>query len=250
MIRIENLSHKIGENQILDDISLELPKGGITALVGPNGAGKSSLLARVARLEPIQSGRIFVDELEVGRCANDVLARRLSILPQSGSIAPRLTVKELIGFGRYPYHKGRPTEADRAMVEAAIAAFDLGPLAARPLDTLSGGQKQRALVAMTYAQDTDYILLDEPLNNLDIAASRQLMLLLRDLAGNHGKTIVIVLHDLNVACSYADHLVAMDGGRVATTGTPRDIVNLDLVQSVFLTDAAVHHIDGRPVVVV
>ncbi len=250
MIRIENLSLKIGEDTILDDISLDLPTGGITGLVGPNGAGKSSLLARIARLEPIQTGRIFVDELEIGACPNEILARRLSILPQSGTIAPRLSVRELVGFGRYPHHKGRPTPADTAMIAEALTAFDLGALAHRPLDSLSGGQKQRALVAMIYAQDTDYILLDEPLNNLDIAASRQLMRLLRGLVDKFNKTIVIVLHDLNVACSYADHLVAMDGGRIATTGAPKDIVNLDLVKSVFHTDATVHHIDGQPVLVV
>lgn len=250
MIRIANLSQRIGATTILDDVTLDIPKGGITALVGPNGAGKSSLLARIARLEPIQSGQIHVDELRIGHCDNAALARRLSILPQSGSIAPRLTVGELIGFGRYPYHKGRPSADDREMIAQAIATFDLDALANRPLDTLSGGQRQRALVAMTYAQDTDYVLLDEPLNNLDIAASRQLMKLLRHMADQHQKTILIVLHDLNVACSYADHLVAMDQGRIATTGAPRDIVNLELVESVFMTDAKVRHIDGQPVVVV
>lgn len=250
MIRIENLSCAVGGHTILDDISLDIPKGGITALVGPNGAGKSSLFARVARLEPIQTGRIFIDDLEIGACPNDVLARRLSILPQSGSITPRLTVRELIGFGRYPYHRGRPSPEDLDMIETSISAFDLDAFTERPLDTLSGGQKQRALVAMTYAQDTDYILLDEPLNNLDIAASRQLMRLLQNLAAECGKTIVIVLHDLNVACSYADHLVAMENGRIATTGAPRDIVNLDLVKSVFHTDATVHQIEGQPVLLV
>lgn len=250
MIRVEDLSLQIGTARILDGVTLDIPKGGITALVGPNGAGKSSLLARIARLEPIQRGRIFVDELEIGRCANDILARRLAILPQSDSIAPRLSVRELVGFGRYPYHKGRPRREDRDMVARALAAFDLGGLADRPLDTLSGGQKQRALVAMTYAQDTDYLLLDEPLNNLDIAASRQLMKLLREMADVYAKTVVIVLHDLNVACAYADHLVAMDQGRIATAGAPSEIVNRALVQSVFRTDASVHHIDGRPHVVV
>ncbi|GKY89132.1 iron ABC transporter ATP-binding protein [Sinisalibacter aestuarii] len=250
MIRIENVSFAHGAAPVLHDISLDIPRGGITALVGANGAGKSTLLSLIARLAPLQGGRIVVDDLEVGACRSDELARKLAILPQTADAAPRLTVRELVGFGRYPYHKGRPGRDDHAKVEAAIAAFELGALADRPLDTLSGGQRQRAQVAMTYAQDTDYVLLDEPLNNLDIAGSRALMQLLQHLAREHGRTIVVVLHDLNYASAYADHLVTMRAGRIAEAGHPTEVVTADMLRDTFGTEAGVHHVNGAPVVLV
>lgn len=229
---------------ILSDINLELAKGGITALIGPNGAGKSTLLSLIARLIPLQSGAITVDDLTIGSCASDVLARKLAILPQTAEIAPRLTVRDLVGFGRYPYHKGRAGPEDAKIVEQALARFGLNDLASRQLDRLSGGQRQRAQVAMIYAQNTDYVLLDEPLNNLDIAASRNLMALLQEL----GRTVVIVLHDINYASSYADQIVAMKDGRIQAVGTPAEVINAGLLADVFETQAPVHQIDGRPLI--
>lgn len=248
MISVTGLSHHIGTQPILQDIDLTLPKGQISALIGPNGAGKSTLLSLIARLAPIQQGRIAVDDLVVGHCASNDLARRLAILPQSSEISLRLSVRELIGFGRYPYHKGRPSPQDRERVDAAIDTFALAPQADRPLGTLSGGQRQRALIAMTFAQDTDYILLDEPLNNLDIAAARSLMALLRDLARRHSRTIVIVLHDINYAAAYADHIVTLKQGRLGPSGPPDRIVTDALMQEVFGTDARVIEHAGRPLV--
>lgn len=245
MIKITDVDYSIGGTPILNGINLSLPKGGISALIGPNGAGKSTLLSLVARLMPLQTGRVTVDDLIVGACGNNTLARKLAILPQASDVAPLLTVQELIGFGRYPYHKGRPTAEDHAKVEQALATFGLTDLATRRLDTLSGGQRQRAQVAMTYAQETDYILLDEPLNNLDIAASRSLMRVLRNLATDHGRTIVIVLHDINYAAAYADLIVAMKSGRIVAEGTPEDIVTDTLLKNVFETDPKVHRIDGK-----
>lgn len=248
MIEISGVSYRIGGARILDGINLTLPKGGISALIGPNGAGKSTLLSLIARLMPHQTGTITVDNLVVGACPNNTFARKLAILPQASDAAPLLSVRELVGFGRYPYHKGRPTAEDHAKVERALATFGLTDLAARRLDTLSGGQRQRAQVAMTYAQDTDYILLDEPLNNLDIAASRSLMRVLRDLAASHGRTIVIVLHDINYAAAYADLIVAMKGGRIVATGTPDDIVTEAVLREVFETDPKIHRIDGKVII--
>lgn len=160
-------------------------------------------------------------------------------------LAPRLTVRELVSFGRYPHHKGQPDPADHTKVSEAIALFDMDALADCPLDTLSGGQRQRAQVAMTYAQDTEYLLLDEPLNNLDIAASRALMQLLRELAHSHGRSILVVLHDLNYAAAYADHIVAMAAGRIVRAGPPVEIVTADMVREVFATDAEVHRVGDR-----
>ena len=250
MIEVQNLSHDIHGAPILRDISVSVPKGGVVALVGPNGAGKSTLLSLMARLIPRQQGRITVDELVVGESDDKDLARRLAILPQTVHAASRLTVRDLVGFGRYPYHRGRPTPDDRAMVEDGMRLFDLLPLAERSLDTLSGGQRQRAFVAMTYVQDTDYLLLDEPLNNLDLAASRALMARLRDLADNEDRTVIIVLHDINFATAYADRVLVMKEGRLCADGAPQDVITETLIQSVFETDAPLRTVEGRPVVMV
>ncbi|MBU3033242.1 iron ABC transporter ATP-binding protein [Tritonibacter mobilis] len=250
MIEVQNLSHDIHGAPILRDISVTVPKGGVVALVGPNGAGKSTLLSLMARLIPRQQGRITVDELVVGESDDKDLARRLAILPQTVHAASRLTVRDLVGFGRYPYHRGRPTSDDRAMVEDGMRLFDLLPLAERSLDTLSGGQRQRAFVAMTYVQDTDYLLLDEPLNNLDLAASRALMARLRDLADNKDRTVIIVLHDINFATAYADRVLVMKEGRLCADGAPQDVITETLIQSVFETDAPLRTVEGRPVVMV
>ncbi|MEP1765272.1 MAG: ATP-binding cassette domain-containing protein [Sulfitobacter sp.] len=248
MINVSNVSYRIGKAAILDQVDLSVPKGGVTALIGPNGAGKSTLLSLVARLMPLQEGQIEIDDLTIGACANDVLARKLSILPQANEAAPLLTVRELVNFGRYPYHKGRPSTDDAALVENAMATFGLTELASRRLDHLSGGQRQRAQVAMIFAQDTDYILLDEPLNNLDIAASRSLMKTLQDLAQKHDRTIVIVLHDINYAAAYADRIVAMKQGRVAAVGPPNEVITHALLRDVFDTEPNLHNLNGKVIV--
>lgn len=250
MIIVSDLNFDRGPKPILRDIDLTIETGGITALIGPNGAGKSTLLSLIARLIPLQSGTIMVDDLQIGACASAALARRLAIMPQANDTAPLLTVRELVGFGRYPYHRGRPNDDDRRRVETALQTFDLLPLAERRLDTLSGGQRQRAQVAMTFAQDTDYILLDEPLNNLDIAASRSLMATLRTLARDHDRTIVVVLHSINYAAAYADRIVAMKEGRIAMTGTPEMVVSEEMLRRVYGTDPRVHRIGGRVLVAV
>lgn len=245
MISISGVSHHLGPHQILDDISLDIPAGGITALVGVNGAGKSTLLSLIARLMPLQRGQITVQGLDVSTTAGPDLARVLAILPQTNEVAPRLTVTELVGFGRYPHHRGRPRPEDRAKVSEAIETLGLADLAQRPLDSLSGGQRQRAFLAMTFAQDTDYVLLDEPLNNLDIAASRSLMQILRSLVEDHGRTVVIVLHDINYASAYADHIVTMTGGRLGPCGAPDQILTDTLLAQTFGTDAKVIKDDGQ-----
>lgn len=250
MIDIRNVSYQIAGQTILRDVSLQLDKGGVVALIGPNGAGKSTLLSLVARMLPLQSGAITVDDLRVGEAADNALARVLAILPQDLTVASRLTVRDLVGFGRYPYHRGRPSLEDRDLIEAALTLFDLSELADRQLETLSGGQRQRAFVAMAYAQDTDYLLLDEPLNNLDIAASRALMAVLREMAIKRGRTVVIVLHDINYAAAYADRIIALKDGEVVADGAPGTVVNEMLLRDVFQTQADVRTLDGRPIVLV
>lgn len=248
MIVVTDLSHDRDGVVTLKNINLSIDRGGVTALIGPNGAGKSTLLSLVSRLLPIQRGTIMVDDLQIGWCPDDVLARKLAILPQGNDIAPLLTVRELVSFGRYPYHKGRPDQRDREKVEEAIVALGLQPLVERRLDSLSGGQRQRAQVAMTFAQDTDYVLLDEPLNNLDIAASRSLMAVLQELARNHDRTIVIVLHDINYAAAYADRIVAMKDGQIVASGSPEEVLTETLLWTVFETDPKVHRIGAKVMV--
>ena len=246
MIEVENVTHHAGGTRILTDVSLSLPKGGITALIGPNGAGKSTLLSLMARLQRIETGRIRFDGLDVSRTPTDTLARKLAILRQDTFVGTRLTVRDLVGFGRFPHHKGRPGPADRAAVAEAIATFDLDPLAHRYLDELSGGQRQRALVAMTFAQGTDYLLLDEPLNNLDMAHAAALMRRLRALADGHGRTVVIVLHEVNYAAAHADRIVAMKDGRIILTAPPAEALSERVLTRLFDTAVDVRTIDGQP----
>ena len=248
MIEIERVSHEIAGQPILSDIDVAIPRGGVTALIGPNGAGKSTLLSLMSRLERVQTGRIRFDGLDVARTPSDVLARKLAVLRQETAVATRLTVRDLVGFGRYPHHKGRPGPEDRAAIEEALAAFELGTLAGRYIDELSGGQRQRALVAMTFAQGTDYLLLDEPLNNLDMAHARALMLRLREMADRHGRTVVIVLHEVNYAAAHADRVVAMRGGRIAGEGPTDEVLTEAALSALFGSPVTLGQIDGRTVI--
>lgn len=250
MIRIRNLSHQIAGHDILRNVDLDISKGGLTALVGPNGAGKSTLLSLMARLAATQSGGIEINGLDLKKIGHRELAQLLAILPQVLTSTHRISVQDLVGFGRYPYSHGRLTSKDRQVIEQVLASFELKDIRHRFLDTLSGGQRQRAYTAMAWAQDTEYLLLDEPLNNLDIAASRSLMARLKRLAEQERRTIVIVLHDINYAAGYADHIVAMKAGEIVEAGAPEAIVTEAFLSRVFDTEAQVTHVAGRPLVVV
>lgn len=246
MIRIDKVSFKHRATPILHDVSLDIAKGGVIALIGPNGAGKSTLLSLIARLQALQTGTISVDGLPVDTTPGRDLAKVLAILRQDTTVASRLRVHELVGFGRFPHGRGRLTDEDHAIVDAAIAQFDLTDLSDRFIETLSGGQRQRALVAMAFAQDTDYLLLDEPLNNLDMYYARALMRSLRSVADAGGKTVVIVLHDINQASAHADRIVAMKDGRIVADGTPADILTPDRLEAVFGFRMRVETIEGKP----
>lgn len=248
MIRIENVSLSYRDVPILRDITLSLDRGGIIALVGPNGAGKSTLFSLMARLQPLQSGRITIDDLPVDRTPSRQLAQRLAILRQDGAVASRLTVRELVSFGRFPHHQGRPGVDDLALVHAALEQFELQALSERFIDTLSGGQRQRAMVAMTFCQGTDYLLLDEPLNNLDMFHARQLMRSLRAIANERQRTAIIVLHDINQAAAYADRIVAMRDGRVIADGTPNAVLTEDNLEAIFGYRMQIAQMGGKPFV--
>ncbi|WDZ76182.1 ATP-binding cassette domain-containing protein [Ensifer adhaerens] len=240
MIEIQGVTKSYGGNAVVDRVSLTLPAGGLTSIIGPNGAGKSTLLSIVSRLMPMDTGKVLVDGLDVSRTAGDVLARRLSIMRQDNHITARLSVRDLVAFGRYPYSKGRLTAADAAHIERSIAYLGLEPYQNRFLDELSGGQRQRAFIAMVLCQDTDYMLFDEPLNNLDIKHAVETMKLLRRLADDFDKTVVVVLHDINFASAYSDRIVAMQAGRLAFEGPPEDMIVPVRLQAIFGVDCRVH----------
>lgn len=244
-IRTESVTKSYGSHVVVDDVTLSLAKGGVTALIGPNGAGKSTLLSIVGRLLAADGGRVTVDGLDVRTTPGAELAKRLAVLRQENHLDIRLTVRDLVTFGRYPHSKGRPTAEDREQVERALDYLDLVPLGDRFLDQLSGGQRQRAFVAMVLCQDTDFVLLDEPLNNLDLRHAVSMMGRLRDAARDLGRSVVVVVHDLNVASCYADTIVAMREGRVAACGTPEQIMRPDLLEDVYGLPVKVHELDGQ-----
>lgn len=248
MIHVTNVSKAYGPAVVVDDVTLSLPAGGLISIVGANGAGKSTLLSIISRLLPMSAGTVTVDGLDVTRAPGDDLARRLSILRQDNHVAARLTVRDLVAFGRYPHSRGRLTRDDHAQVERVIGYFELEGIAHRFLDELSGGQRQRAFIAMVLCQDTDYILLDEPLNNLDIKHAVQMMKLFRHTADAFGKTVVLVLHDINFASCYSDRIVAMRDGRVIHTGTPEEIITTDVIRDVYGLDTMIQEVAGRRIV--
>ncbi|MBT3070738.1 ABC transporter ATP-binding protein [Rhodomicrobium sp. Az07] len=245
MIHANEVTKRYGDAVVVDCLSVTIPKGGITSIIGPNGAGKSTLLSMLARLLKMDGGSVTVGGLDVTATASDVIARRLAILRQDNHLSARLTVRDLVTFGRFPYSRGRPTLEDKAHVERALAYLDLGALADRYLDELSGGQRQRAFVAMVLCQDTDYVLLDEPLNNLDMKHAQSMMKTLRRATRDFGKTVVLVLHDINFASWYSDFVVAMKGGRLAAAGTVDEVIREDMLREIYGMDIHVHEVAGR-----
>ncbi len=224
MITVNNLSKAYGAKAVVSNVSTQIPTRQLTSLIGPNGAGKTTLLMMIARLlEPTQ-GDILFD----GRSVSDIriadYARRVATLRQSPDFNLRLTVDELVAFGRFPYSRGALTPEDRLAIDEAIAFLSLEPLRGAYLDELSGGQRQMAFLAMTIAQQTDCLLLDEPLNNLDIKHAVQIMRALRRLCDEHGRTVILVVHDINFAANYSDHIVAMKGGAVHCAGPVPEVV--------------------------
>ncbi|WP_347240096.1 ABC transporter ATP-binding protein [Phormidium sp. FACHB-592] len=220
---------------VISDLDLAIPAGKITVLVGSNGCGKSTLLRSLARLLKPTRGTVYLDSASIFKLSTKEVAKRLGILPQ-GPIAPEgLTVRDLVAQGRYPHQSWLQqwSKEDEWLVEQALAITNMTVLADRSLDTLSGGQRQRAWIAMSLAQDTEILLLDEPTTFLDLAHQIEVLDLLYELNQTKGRTIVMVLHDLNQACRYAEHLVAIAQGQVVAQGAPDQIMTEALVQEVF-----------------
>ncbi|HEV7306051.1 ABC transporter ATP-binding protein [Ensifer sp.] len=224
MIKVTALSKSYGNRPILSDVRAEFSKGHLTSLIGPNGAGKSTLLMLIARLLAPTSGIITIDGTDIASLAVGDYARRVATLRQRPDCNLRLSVEELVTFGRFPHSRGRLTAEDRRAVDEAIDFLSLEPLRSALIDEISGGQRQMAFLAMTIAQETECLLLDEPLNNLDMKHAVQIMQALRMLCDELGRTVIAVIHDINFAANYSDHIVAMKDGAVHTAGSVSEVV--------------------------
>lgn len=248
-LRTENLTVSYGTDKVLNDVSLSLPTGKITALIGPNGCGKSTLLNCFSRLLMPQSGTVFLGDNPINMLSSRQLARRLSLLPQHHLTPEGITVQELVSYGRNPWLSlwGHLSAEDNARVNVAMNQTRINHLAVRRLTELSGGQRQRAFLAMVLAQNTPVVLLDEPTTYLDINHQVDLMRLMGELR-TQGKTVVAVLHDLNQASRYCDQLVVMANGHVMAQGTPEEVMTPGLLRTVFSVEEEIHPepVSGRP----
>ncbi|MCK6080513.1 ABC transporter ATP-binding protein [Microbacterium sp. EYE_5] len=241
-----------GDRVIVDHLDLIVPPGRITAIVGANACGKSTILKSMARLLGPREGQVLLDGKDIHKLPTKQVARNLGLLPQSPIAPEGIVVSDLVGRGRTPHHGplSRWTRADDEAVAAALDATDTASLADRAVDELSGGQRQRVWIAMALAQQTDVLLLDEPTTFLDVSHQIDVLDLLTDLNRRSGTTIVMVLHDLNLAARYADHLVAMAAGRLHAAGDPGDVLTAETVKDVFGMDSRVipDPLTGRPMV--
>lgn len=248
MISVKKINKSYGSKVILDNLSIEFPHGKITSLIGGNGTGKSTLLSVVSKLLNQDSGNVFILDKEIADISGKDFAKRLSILKQSNFTHIRLKVKELVDFGRFPHNRGRKmTEEDQRIVQQSMDFMELGNLADRYLDELSGGQRQRAYLAMVLAQDTEYILLDEPLNNLDMRYSVQIMKILRRMAHELGKTVIIIVHDINIAAHYSDYIATVKNGKIKHFGATNEIITPSILKDIFELDFEVIRRNGCPV---
>ena len=249
MIEITNISKHYAQRAVLQDVCASLPSCGVTSVIGPNGAGKSTLLSVISRLLSADSGCVQVDGVEVHDRNSEKLAQILSVLRQENHFTSRLTVYDLVSFGRYPYSKGRLTADDRQHIAQALAFLELTELQERYLDELSGGQRQRAFVAMVLCQDTKYVLLDEPLNNLDMKHSVAMMRQLRRAADELDKSIVLVIHDINFAAAWSDYVLAMKDGKLVFRGTPQEMMVAEVIETIFDLPVTIARCNDQPIAV-
>ena len=248
-MQLENISKSFGEELVLDDIRLRISPSKFTAFIGPNGAGKSTLLSIMSRLLKKDQGFLSIKGKEIEAWNSRELAKELTILKQKINYQSKLTVEELVSFGRFPYSQDHLTKDDVQKVEQALIYLNILDLRNRFIDTLSGGQLQRVFIAMVLAQDTDFILLDEPLNNLDIKQSIAMMKILRSLVDDLGKTIIIVIHDINIASQYVDEIVAFKDGKLFCQGTTEQIMKKETLDSLYKMDITLGEINGKKICV-
>lgn len=236
MISLTNVEKKYNDEVNIGPVNLDIKEGGINSIIGPNGAGKSTLLMMIGRLLPKDCGKISIGGLDIDDIDSNKMAKTISILKQENNFISKLTVKQLIGFGRFPYSGGRLTKEDIRIIDKYIDFFGLEDLENRYLDELSGGQRQRAYVAMVLTQETEYVLLDEPLNNLDVARSISMMKLLRKASKELNKTFVLVMHDINIAAQFSDRIFAMKNGKLVLEGNVNEVMDGKKLSNIFETD--------------
>jgi len=239
MISLKNISKKYQDNLVLKNVSVSLPMEKIIAFIGSNGAGKSTMLSIISRLIAANEGHVCIDEKDLHKWNSRELAKNLTILTQTLHTPARLTVEELVAFGRFPHSGGRLTEDDKKITEQSLEYTGILDLRNCFLDELSGGQRQIAYIAMAIAQDTKYILLDEPLNNLDMSRAAKIMKLLKSLVHDKKKTILIVIHDINFVSFYADYVVAFKNGLLQCQGSVEDIIKSEVLKDIYDMDISI-----------
>ncbi len=245
-MQIKNLTKKYDDKAVVDSVSFEIPKGKVISLIGPNGAGKSTVMGMISRLIAHDSGQVNFEGTDITKWKSKELSKRLAILTQSNNIQMKLTVRELVAFGRFPYSGGRITKEDQEIIDKAISYMELEEFQDRFIDELSGGQRQRACIAMVIAQDTEYVLLDEPTNNLDIYHATNMMKIVRRLCDELGKTVVLVLHEINYAAFYSDYICAFVNGKIAKFGTVEEVMTKENLSEIYKVDFEIMEIEGKP----
>ena len=243
---IKELTKQYDGKTVVDGVSFTIPKGKVLSLIGPNGAGKSTVMGIISRLIARDSGLVDFEGKDIGKWKSKELSKRLAILTQSNNIQMKLTVRELVTFGRFPYSGGRTTPEDQAIIDRAIAYMELEEFSDRFIDELSGGQRQRAYIAMVIAQDTEYVLLDEPTNNLDIYHATNMMKIVRRLCDELGKTVILVLHEINYAAFYSDYICAFVDGKIAKFGTVKEVMTRETLSAIYHVDFEILEIAGKP----
>lgn len=245
-MKIDKLIKKYDGKTVVDEVSFEIPKGKVISLIGPNGAGKSTVMGIISRLIARDGGSVDFEGTDISKWKSKELSKRLAILTQSNNIQMKLTVEELVAFGRFPYSGGRLTPEDRSIIERAISYMELENFRDRFIDELSGGQRQRAYIAMVIAQDTEYVLLDEPTNNLDIYHATNMMKIVRRLCDELNKTVILVLHEINYAAFYSDYICAFKDGKIIKFGTVREVMTKENLSQIYDVDFEIMEIEGKP----
>ncbi|MEG2786525.1 MAG: ATP-binding cassette domain-containing protein [Romboutsia sp.] len=249
MIQVANLIKKYSNKSVVENVSIDIKKGKITSFIGPNGAGKSTVLAMITRLMKKDNGEVLIEGKRLEDWNSKELSKKIAILKQSNNISLKLTIRELVSFGRYPHCEGRLTDVDNKYIDEAIEYMKLNDIENKYIDELSGGQRQRAYIAMVIAQNTEYVFLDEPLNNLDMKHSVEMMKVLRNLCDELGKTVVLVMHDINYTSCYSDYIIALKDGKVAKYGKTEEIIEKEVLEEIYDMEFDVREINGEKICV-
>ncbi len=245
-MQVNDLVKRYGDLTVVDEVSFELPRGKVISLIGPNGAGKSTVMGIISRLIERDGGEVNFDGKDISNWKSKELSKRLAILTQSNNVQMKLTVHELVSFGRFPYSGNHLTREDEKIVDRAIGYMELEEYVDNFIDELSGGQRQRAYIAMVIAQDTEYVLLDEPTNNLDIYHATNMMKIVRRLCNELNKTVVLVLHEINYAAFYSDYICAFRDGKIVKYGTVEEVMTKETLSEIYGVEFEILQIEGKP----